>query len=247
MLISFFEEFPTKTNLDKIKLLNFPTKLYIAAPSLKEFNKLKSQIKSKYVNDVKDFIYWPTLKRKEGYWFSPLSKNSALKRTLNEIPQNFPTMLDLELPTAHNPLLYLTQLLNFFRNKELITNFIKNHKHLYTAEYFPIKIWMKFLALNFNPRIYKNKVIKMLYSSLWPFSKNFLDKKLKQGKEKFQSNFIPAFGVIATGIGGNEPLISPKKLERDLTLAKKNKIQEVIIFRLGGLNKSYLKIISKFT
>ncbi len=31
MLISFFEEFPTKENLNKVKLIKFPTKLYIAA------------------------------------------------------------------------------------------------------------------------------------------------------------------------------------------------------------------------
>ena len=79
MITSFFEEFPTKENLNKVKLIDFPTKLYLTAPSLKEFNQIKKSIKNKY---IKEFIYWPILERKEGYWISPFSKRTALKRVL---------------------------------------------------------------------------------------------------------------------------------------------------------------------
>lgn len=241
MLISFFEEFPTKQNLDKIKLINFKTKLYIASPFMQEFNKIK--IKNK---NVKEIIYWPVLKKEEGYWFSPFSKRSAVKKTLSEIPKNLPVMIDLELPTTQNSKLYFTQLHNFPRNKSLITDFIKAHSNVYTAEYFPIKTTLMFLGLNYNPIKYKTKLIKMFYTSMWPFPRKFLDNKIEDYKEKFKDRFIPAFGAIAAGISGNEPILSPEKLEADLELAKKNNIKEVIIFRLGGLNKEYIKIISKF-
>lgn len=241
MLISFFEEFPTKQNLNKIKLINFKTKLYIASPFLSEFNKIK--IKNK---NVKEIIYWPTLKREEGYWFSPFSKRSAVKKTLSEIPKNLPVMIDLELPTTQNSNLYFTQFHNFPRNKSLITDFIKTHSNVYTAEYFPIKATLKFLGLNYDPIKYKTKMIKMFYTSMWPFPRDFLERKIKNYKERFQDRFIPAFGAIAAGISGNESILSSEKLKADLEIARKNNIEEVIIFRLGGLNKEYIKIISKF-
>lgn len=243
MLISFFEEYPTKQNLEKLKLINFQTKLYIASPSIKKFNEVKSKIKS---SGVKEIIYWPTLKKEEGYWFSPFSKSSALKRVLKEIPKDFPVMIDLELPTTQNPKLYFTQLHNFPRNKLLISRFVKQHKKVYTAEYFPIKPTLKFIGLNYDPIKYRSKMIKMFYTSMWPFSRNFLEKKIKDYKEKYKESFIPALGTIATGVSGNEPILSLKKLERDLEIARKKDIKEVIIFRLGGLNKDYIKSISKF-
>ena len=39
MKIDFFEEFPTKENLEKLKLIKFPSKIFIAAESLEEFKK----------------------------------------------------------------------------------------------------------------------------------------------------------------------------------------------------------------
>ena len=73
MQISFFEEFPTKKNLAKIRYVPFPTKLYLAAHSLKEFESIKVP------SIVKEKIYWPILKREEGYWFSPFSKREAMQ------------------------------------------------------------------------------------------------------------------------------------------------------------------------
>ena len=243
MLISFFEEYPAKENLEKLKLIDFKTKLYIASSSIKEFNKIKPQIKNQ---KVKEIIYWPVLKKEEGYWYSPFSRMTALKRTLNEIPSNQGVMLDLELPTTQNSKLYFKEFHNFLRNKKLISKFIKQHKNVYTAEYFPVKSWMKFLGLNYNPIKYNSKMIKMFYTSMWPFPRNFLDKKIKSYKGQFQNKFIPAFGTIATGQEGNEKILPPVDLKQDLDLAEKNNIKEVIIFRLGGLNKEYIKIIKKF-
>ena len=243
MIISFFEEYPTKDNLEKLKLINFPSKLYLASKSLKEFKEVKNKIKNK---NIKEFIYWPTLTKEEGYWYSPFSKRNALKRTLNEIPLNQEVMIDLELPTTQNSKLYFTEFLNFFRNKKLISNFIKTHNKVYTAEYFPIKSTLRLLGLNYNPLEYKSKVIEMFYTSMWPFPEDFLNKKFNEYSSKYNNLFISAVGTIAKGEASNEPILSAKDLEIDLRTAQKNNIKEVIIFRLGGLNKNYVKIISKF-
>ena len=38
--IEFYEEFPNEENLSKLKLIKFPTKIFIAAKSVNEFKKI---------------------------------------------------------------------------------------------------------------------------------------------------------------------------------------------------------------
>ena len=136
MQISFFEEFPTKENLEKLKFIDFQVKLYLAAKSLAEFKSIKRSIKNKH---VKEITYWPVLAKKEGYWFSAYSNRSGLRRVLGELKNSkIAVMLDLELPTSHNIWLYLTQKYNFFGNKRIIREFIENYQgRVYASEYFP--------------------------------------------------------------------------------------------------------------
>jgi len=246
MKISFFEEFPTQTNLAKLKYVNFTTKIYLTAESLKEFKKLKSEIVKNY-KQVKEVVYWPILKKKEGYWISPFSKRKALLRIFNELKNNDnAVMLDLELPTRHNPLLYFTQAINFFRNKKLVSKFIKNYQgEIYLAEYFPegkvAKKLLNFLGLHFKHS--KVKVIKMFYSSLHNFNPKFVKKEFDYGVKELGSNYLIALGTISVGIHNKEPILSEEKLRRDLLIAKKSNVQEVIIFRLGGMNKKYQNVL----
>ena len=154
-------------------------------------------------------------------------------------------MLDLELPTTQKPSLYTTQAFNFFANKALIKRFIAQYQgKVYLAEYFPMgKIKMalfKFLGIHFNDN--KTKIIKMFYSSLHKFSPEFLKAEFKMVNKK---DYIIALGTISPGIHRNDPNIKLKTLKRDISLAKKAEIKEIIIFRLGGLNKNYKKILTK--
>ena len=125
MQISFFEEFPTKKNLNKLNLIDFPIKLYLAASSLEEFVQLTKKIDNE---QVKEIIYWPILSKREGYWISPFTKRKALQRILGELEgAKVSVMLDLELPTTKNTTLYFTQFLNFLKNKRMIRKFIGNY------------------------------------------------------------------------------------------------------------------------
>jgi len=243
MQVSFFEEFPIKSNLEKLKLVSWPTKVYLAAKSMKEFNKIKKKIK--YRN--KEFVYWPVLDKKEGYWISPFSRRKALLRIFKELKdKNTPVMLDLELPTRHNFWLYFWEMFSFLKNKRLIEQFIRDYSgQVYLAEYYPEgerkERILRLLGLHYeNKRL---KIIKILYHSLHNFDKEFLLRELKRGKEKFGDNYLIALGAIAAGINENEPLLSPAQLKQDLKLAQSLKIEEVIIFRLGGLNKRYLQAL----
>ena len=107
MLISFFEEFPTEESLTKLKLVSWPTKLYIAANNVQQFRAVTSVVR--HNKNLLEAVYWPVLKKREGYWISPFSKQGALQRLFDELEhKKIPVMLDLELPTTQNPWLYLT-------------------------------------------------------------------------------------------------------------------------------------------
>ncbi len=251
MIISFFEEFPTRNNLEKASLIAWPTKLYIAAKSVREFDQVRDEIKNKIRNrNVKECVYWPILEIDEGYWISPFARRSALKRVFHGLEGNkIPVMLDLELPTTKNPKLYLTQFFSFLKNRSLIKNFLDNYPgKVYLAEYYPEgKGKEKILqALGLHYKTNNAKIIKMIYHSLHRFDKEFITRELKSGKEEFGNNYLIAYGTIAQGIAGREPILSLSQLEEDLRIAKDLGISEVIIYRLGGLNDKYLKILSKY-
>ena len=241
MQVSFFEEFPTEENLRKLNLIDWPTKLYIAAPNVKQFLNIKKSIKNK---QVKEIIYWPVLDKKEGYWISPFSKNKALWRIFMELKsKRIPIMLDLELPRKKG--LYMKPW-RFRANKQLIKNFIDGYKGpIYLAEYYPEGKWksmvLKFWGLHYPSK--KVKVIKMLYHSMHRFSNQFLEKEFATGVDTWGSNFSVALGTICTGIKGNEPVLSVGQLKRDLDLARKSGVKESIIFRLGGLENSHLEFL----
>ena len=103
---------------------------------------------------------------------------------------------------------------------------------------------MKLLGLHYQNK--KVKIIKMLYHSLHHFNEKFLIAELRRGRQEFGDNYLVGLGTIAVGIGGDEPLLSPQQLKSDLELAEKTGINEVIIFRFGGLNKEYVQVLHEF-
>ena len=241
MQVSFFEEYPTKKNLSKLKLIKFPTKLYIAAKSVEEFNKIN--LTSEF---VKEKIYWPILTKKEGYWISPFTERKALLRTLKDIgKKRMPIMIDSELPTHPNPLLYLTQGYNFFRNRKLIRDFVSRRRNIYTAEYFPAshlsEYLFRFLGLSFKGE--NHYPIKMIYSSMHDLGESYTKKIIKKSQKYYGKRLRLALGTLGHGILGNEPTISNDLLKRDLLIAKELGVKEVILFRLGGLQKHHIEII----
>ncbi len=259
MLISFFEEFPTKQNLAKLQLVTWPTKLYLAAPSLQEFKKVVRGVKIKRLKTrgtrntpITEFIYWPILQKEEGYWISPFSKKPALNRIFQELAgKNAPVMLDLELPTTRNPWLYLTQAPNFIINKNLIKNFLHQYRgDLYLAEYYPEgkrkERVLQWLGLHYSHPKAKIKIIKMLYHSMHSFKEEFVEQELSRGKKEYGKNFLVAYGTIGTGIQQTEPNILVEQLELDLKLAQQAGIREVVLYRLGGLNQGYAKVLRKY-
>lgn len=244
MLISFFEEFPTKGNLEKLKIITWSSKLYLAAKSREEFEILAKSIKNK---KIKEIIYWPILEKNEGYWFSPFTNHKALNRIFSELKnKTISVMLDLELPFTQNMLLFFTQLIYFWSNKKKIKNFIEQYQgKFYLAEYTP---WGRYQhkILSILGLDYKNSntsVIKMMYRSFHNWSEEELRQKILENKQLYGNKLILAFGTIAIGIQGRERIISVEELKNDLQVAQESGIKEVVIFRLGGLTKEYVEVI----
>lgn len=236
MIVSFFEEFPTKENLNKVKLIDFPTKLYIAAESIEQLIKIKKQIKSKYVKEV---IWWPILKKEEGYWFSPFSSKKAMERILKQI-NNQKTMIDLEWP--YKKIHILTKFYRILHNRKILKTILKNTNTI-PCENFMENSLMKFLKLNSS----KQTKIKMIYTSYLKLPRIVIIKKVKNLAKKY-SDLKIGLGLIAHGVEAiKQKLLSPEQIYQDLELCKKYNIKEIILFRLSGLNKEYIKIIKNFS
>ncbi len=241
MKIEFYEEFPNKNNLKKLKTLNFPTKIFLAAKSISEFKKYES-IAKKYKKDV-EIAYWPIIKN--SYWISPFANNKDLVELFKDLDKIKNSLLiDLELPLAKRWKMYFKNLFDFRKNKKLIKEFLeKNKNRITTAEYAHVfSKSRKILGLSYN--VNHEKSI-MFYTSVRSEKLNEkIRNNLKQIKNK--PNYSISLGTIAIGILENEPILTPENLERDLKFIKKIGFDKIIIFRLEGLNKKYLKIIHKF-
>ena len=239
MRISFFEEFPSPNNLEKLDLLDSNPRVFLGAMSVSEFQRLSSDYPES------DFVYWPILDRNDGYWVSPFSRRRALLNLFESLKgKRIPVMLDMELP-RRRPML-LTQMFDAFANHSSIDDFIANYKgEVYTAEYLFEPFFMPFMYK--DPRVHNNNVIKMVYTSMHNYDKEKLSNRLKEYATKYGPKFLVGLGTIAPGIIGTEPKLSPEDLDTDLEMCRDAGVEEVVIFRLGGLNKRYADVIKKFT
>ena len=240
MKINFYEEFPNKNNLKKLKEIKFRTELVIASKSTEEFNVWKKEINN--INKNIKIIYWPIIRN--SYWISPFSNRKDLIKLFDELNKiDEKILIDLELPL--NRKLILKNIFSFFKNKKTIHKFLKeNKKRIITAQYplSNISFIQKLLGLDYN---LGNKKSLMWYSSMNTIG---LNTKIRENLRKIKNkkNYSISLGTITKGILGNEAILNPKNLEKDLKFVKLLGFKEVIIFRLGGLNKKYLETIKKF-
>jgi hypothetical protein len=252
MKINFFEEFPTKTNLQKLKLITWsPCVVFLACNSLQDFQGYKNLAK-KY-NPLIEAAWWPMLK--SSIWISPWSNPTELAKISKELAsyqEKIKVLIDLE-PPVMNKILFLKNSVYFCKNKKRIKALVEQKRGenvvIYTAELPPKNDWQNYalekLGLTYpqakNPNL---KRILMLYSSM-PLFRPQMKVKAKEMKRE-DIKIGAGLGVIAKGTFGNEPLLSAKDLFEDLNWCKKAGFNEATIFRLGGLNQRYLEVIKKF-
>lgn len=252
MQIGFVEEYPTEENLGRIKKIPFLINLYLGCRSIEDFIKLRNKIKKHH--NIKVTGYWPILNDDEGYWLSALSKRKAILRVLKELEdskENFPVIWDAEVP-VNNKKLFITEAFKVTKNRELIQNAIKNQQknREFIIAQLPWYDWrrviLNFCAIDFSFNDYHR--LDMLYTSIAKTEnkEEFLRESISRGKVSYKKYSV-GLGLIAKGEEPNgSPLLTPKELERDLEIVSEAGIQEAVIYRLGGVNKDYIKVLSKF-
>ena len=95
MQIDFYCEYPRENNLEKLKLIKFPCRIFIASSSTKKFQELEKQARK--INKKITCCYWPIVKN--SYWISPFSNTQDLEdlfKKLDKIRNQI--LIDLEPP-----------------------------------------------------------------------------------------------------------------------------------------------------
>lgn len=256
MQINFFEEFPNTENLQKIALIPFPSIIFIAAYCLAEFKEYRN-ILLKY-NSKAEAAYWPLFKK--SYWLSGFTYTDEIINLYNDLKNNkqeetLKILLDLELPLL-NPKLFYKNIFKIRNNKKIIQQIFSETKSLnieiHTAEYpFGNKIIQELFSLlgaSFSLIKYPHYRIVMFYTSMLKntFIKKQISRFIINRSKTHLNNFQVGLGCTAIGILGDEPIITPENLEKDFAFLKENGIKSTTIFRLGGLNDEYLKILNRY-
>ena len=242
MKIEFYEEYPSEETLKKLKLIKFPTKIFLAANSIEKFREYEKLAKS-YKNNL-EVAYWPIVKN--SYWISSFSNPSDLNKLfkeLNSIKNDL--LIDLEFPLPHQWKMYLKNLSHVNKNKKIIKSFMEKNKSRITTAEHVFTLWSgisKVFGITYDVDTEKSI---MWYSSMRSKSTN-KRAKLNLSKIKNKTNYSISLGTIATGVLGNEPILSPENLECDLKFVKKQGFSKIIVFRLGGINQEHVKILEKF-
>jgi len=248
MNIHFFEEYPSEENLKKAGQTGFPTKVFIAAKTPEEFQ--KAQI---YLHQIGvPAVYWPLLEK--AYWISPFSDPGDLS-TLQTYAGEFAEILfDQELPVIRKNL-FIRNAHYFFKNtrkiQQLYGEFARKKTKIFTAEYpatGPISQFvLRCLGVAFDPEKLDHTKIIMFYSSMIPSSLQAgMRRQLRSLSRKYGKRVQIGLGTIQTGVFGDEPILSPEHLEKDLEFARAAGFDTAVIFRLGGLNDSNLEVLQRF-
>lgn len=254
MKINFFEEYPTENNLEKLNFVSWPSTVFMATSTLEGFNRLSEEYKELYPHIT--FGWWPVLS--ESYWISGFSDPKELESLFLQLTQQrqksqLPLLLDLELPFQKPTLFKNFQYLK--KNREKIARFISSaasyNLRVYTAEY-PLPEVLRGTVLRWlgvSPALdLDHKKILMAYSSIGEkYLGTYLWGRIKrlQGKyiQKYSGKVAVGLGTIATGALGNEPILKARELRDDIVWAEENNVEEVFIFRLGGITMEYKAVL----
>lgn len=252
MNINFFEEYPTLENLEKAKLINFNSTIFLAANSFNEYEGYRKILSS--VNSNISTAYWPILKN--SYWISPFSNTKDLQdfvREIFSIGESLTILIDLELPLSKHKELYFKNFFSVYKNKKILKRFFKeapaHNIKIVTAEYPPFflgaNLIYRLLGISFDIKKYKHTQCIMYYTSM--FSNKIKSELIKIGvirTKKYNPDLQLGLGTIATGVLENEPILSYESLKKDMNFMKVNNIKTGVVFRLGGLNEDYVKLLN---
>jgi hypothetical protein len=159
-------------------------------------------------------------------------------------------LIDLELPFKSPS--YFKNIFYLRKNKKIIEELLIKapdyNLKIYTAEYPKMNNFMfwGWRVLGISPSFkYSHTKLPMVYTSI--LLKSF-GKYISHRTKKYENIFTNknpnrvgfGLGTIAIGVLENEPILSSQHLKEDLEWAQSTGVNEVFIYRLGGMNSEYL-------
>lgn len=241
--VGLYEEFPNPWRLARLKMVDFPVVLAIAAPSRAEFARLRAEILQEYPQ-VQEVYYWPLLSADEGYYPGTWSDARALQRVADDTG-DLPVLWDLELP----PNLANPSPKSWGSNRAFLDSWLRQRTE-------PVHIWrsyasmgldplfLKLIGLHYDPADYPAVSLHLdLYTTGDGLAPEKMWRVLRCGVERYGARFIPALGVLDDGEGTAQRFVPPATLRRDLQLVRDAGVAEVWLFGVNGLNEEYLQAI----
>lgn len=245
MRVNFFEEYPGDGGLEPAALVDFPSTVFVAAESVEAYRAHSDELAA--INPALETAYWPVLP--ESYWISPFADAEELE-SLFEATAGFedPVFLDLELPVGR-PELFVRNAGEAIANRRRIRQFVQAADgEVVTGEYPPVPaidwLWEP-LGLTYDGSLGHTRC-PMYYTSVLPDGLVEPVGDAVEAMVRGDDRVLVGLGTIASGVFEDEPILSPAELERDLDRLASAGAEEVVVFRLGGLDEAYLDVIEQF-
>jgi hypothetical protein len=241
--IGLYEEFPNPWRLAKLRQLDFPVTLAIAARSQAEFMTLRDDILATYPQ-VREVVFWPLLAPEEGYYPGPWSDPAAIQRIIDE-SADVPLLWDLEMPRGIQDL-HALSIAHWWANRGTLAELFATHQQ-------PMHIWrthvstgldslfLRLIGMHVDPHQAPNAHLHLdLYTRGAGQDAQELAQIMRCGVEYYGERFIPSLGVLNDGEGSAEIFMPPATLRRNLQIARAAGASEIWIFGANGLNADYL-------
>jgi hypothetical protein len=241
--VGLYEEFPTPWRLARLKHVDFPVTLAVAAPSRSAFLSLRTTILHQYPQ-VREVFFWPLLAKDEGYYPGTWSDAAALQRVAADA-EGLPVLWDLEMP----PDLAHPSISSWPRNRAWLDQWLLTRQQ-------PVHIWrshasmgldpffLRLMSMHFDPLDYPQVSLHLdLYATGAGWPSDQMARVLRCGVERYGSRFIPALGVLDDGHGSSDRFVPLATLHRDLRLAREAGVSELWLFGVNGLNEAVITTI----
>jgi hypothetical protein len=238
--VGLYEEFPNPWRLARLRLIDFPITLAIAAPSRAAFLALREEILRDFPQ-VREVYFWPLLSYDEGYYPGSWSSADGVERVAGEAA-GLPVLWDLELPLGKTK----PSVTNWPRNRAFLDSWLR-------ARTEPVHIWrshntmgldplfLRMAGLHFDPLDYPAVSLHLdLYAKGAGLPTDQMARILRCGVERYGARFIPSLGVLNDGEGSERIFVPPETLRRDLGLARAAGVSEVWLFGVNGLSAEYV-------
>jgi hypothetical protein len=241
--IGLYEEFPNPWRLSRLRLIDFPVTLAVAAPSHAAFIELRAAIMHDFPQ-VREVYFWPLLSYDEGYYPGTWSNAAAVERAAADA-DGLPVLWDLELPLGKTR----PSFTGWLRNRAFLDRWLRSRSQ-------PVHIWrsyhtmgldplfLRLAGLHFDPLNYPAVSLHLdLYARGDGLPQAQMARILRCGVERYGARFIPSLGVLNDGEGPEQGFVPPATLRRNLELARAAGVAQVWLFGVNGLNAEYLEAI----